>query len=75
MAAQIYDAAHEQLGNLSETTQTAKFFQENIFKYGSSKSEDEIMKIATGKSLSAEAFCKQLEKIKYNDENNNTKNA
>lgn len=75
MAAQIYDAAHEQLGNLSETTQTAKFFQENIFKYGSSKSEDEIMKIATGKSLSAEAFCKQLEKIKYDGEDNNSKNA
>ena len=64
MAAQIYDAAHEKLGgNLSETTDTAKFFQENIFQYGSSKSEDEIMKIATGKELSAEAFCKQLEKI------------
>lgn len=76
MAAQIYDAAHEQIGDLSETTQTAKFFQENIFKYGSSKTEDEIMKIATGKSLSAEAFCKQLEKIKYEEENNNSsKNA
>lgn len=63
MAAQIYDAAHEKLGNLTETTQTAKFFQENIFKYGSSKTENEIMKIATGKELSAEAFCKQIEEF------------
>lgn len=63
MAAQIYEAAHEKVGDLSQSTETAKFFQENIFKYGSSKSEDEIMKIATGKELSAEAFCRQLEKL------------
>lgn len=64
MGAQIYEAAHEKIGcDLSDTTETAKFFQENIFQYGSSKSEDEIMKIATGKELDAEAFCRQLEKI------------
>lgn len=68
MAAQIYDAAHEQLGNLTETKETADFFRENIFKYGASKSEDEIIKIATGKELSAEAFCKQLEKINQQQE-------
>ncbi len=63
MAAQIYETAHEQLGNLTENKNTAKFFEENIYQYGNSKSEAEVVKIATGKELSAEAFCRQLEKI------------
>jgi len=64
----LYDAAREKLGgNLSDNKETAKFFQENMFKHGSSKSEEEILKIISGKKLSAEAFCKQIDK--YNSEN------
>ena len=65
MSEQIYDSAREKLGgNLSDNKDTAKFFEDNIFQYGCSKTEDEILKIVSGKELSSEAFCKQLEKIK-----------
>ncbi len=63
MVSQLYEAAHEKVGDLTKSTETAKFFQENIFNCGRSKSEEEIIKLATGKELSAEAYCKQLEKL------------
>ena len=44
---------------LTESKDTAKFFN-NIFKYGSSKSEEELLKQATGKTLDVDAYCKQF---------------
>ena len=47
---------------LTESKNTAKFFNNKIFKYGASKSEEEILKSTTGKALDVDAYCKQFKK-------------
>ena len=47
---------------LTESKNTAKFFNNKIFKYGTSKSEEEILKSTTGKALDVDAYCKQFKK-------------
>lgn len=60
MAEQLYNAASKGgKVKLTESKDTAKFFN-NIFKYGSSKSEEELLKQATGKTLDVDAYCKQF---------------
>lgn len=60
MAEQLYNAASKGgKVKLTETKDTAKFFN-NIFKYGSSRNEDEILKQVTGKTLDVDAYCKQF---------------
>lgn len=63
MASQIYDAASAKLGKLTENPNTAEFFRKNIFRYGSSLTEEQILKKLTGKGLDAAAFCKQFERL------------
>ena len=65
MAAQIYEAAHEKLGNLSENTNTAEFFRKKLFRVGASLTEDEVIKKVTGKELNVEAFCKQFKNLRF----------
>ncbi len=60
MAEQLYNAASKGgKVKLTESKDTAKFFN-NIFKYGSSKTEEELLKQATGKTLDVDAYCKQF---------------
>lgn len=58
--AQIYNYIVEKLGNITENNKTAKFLIENIFQYGVSIDEKELIKKITGKKLSAEDFVKSL---------------
>ena len=51
------------LGKLTENKDTAKYLDENIFQYGGSKTDDEILEKVTGKKLSADAFCERLNKL------------
>ena len=63
VAEQLYNAASKNGSiKLTESKDTAKFFNNKIFKYGSSKTEDEILKLATGKNLDVDAYCKQFKK-------------
>ena len=61
--AQLYDGLTKKLGKLTENKNTAKYLDENIFQYGGSKTDDEILKKVTGKKLSADAFCERLNKL------------
>ena len=54
--AQIYNYLKTKLGNISENKKTAEFLKENLFKYGISMEENELIKQMTGKDLSAKDF-------------------
>ena len=58
--AQLYNAMKSELGQISENVKTSKFLGEKLFKYGSSKTDDEINTTITGKSLSEEDFCNRI---------------
>ena len=59
--AQIYNTMREKLnGNISENNKTAEFLENNLFKIGASKDEDEIIKNITGKPLGVEDFCNRF---------------
>ena len=60
--AQLYDGLTQKFGNLTENKDTAKYLDENIFQYGGSKEDDEILEKVTGKPLTAEAFCERINK-------------
>lgn len=61
--AQLYGALTEKFGKLTENKQTAEYLNENLFKYGGSKEDDEILTDITGKELTAEAFCDRINKL------------
>ena len=61
--AQLYDGLTKKLGKLTENKDTAKYLDENVFQYGGSKTDDEILEKVTGKKLNADAFCKRLNKL------------
>lgn len=61
--AQLYDGLTKKLGKLTENKDTAKYLDENVFQYGGSKTDDEILEKVTGKKLSADAFCERLNKL------------
>lgn len=63
VAEQLYNAVSKN-GNvkLTESEDTAKFFNNKIFKYGASKTDEEILKSATGKALDVDAYCKQFKR-------------
>lgn len=63
MQNQMYDTAHKALGNLTENTDTAKFFEKKLFKYGTSLEENELLKKFTGSELNPEALCRTYEKL------------
>ena len=58
----MYDGLTQKFGNLTENKDTAKYLDENIFQYGGSKEDDEILEKVTGKPLTAEAFCERINK-------------
>ena len=61
--AQLYDSLTQKLGKLTENKETAKYLDENLFKYGGSKDDNEILTEITGKELSADAFCERINKL------------
>lgn len=58
--AQIYNHLLDKLGNITENSKTAKFLDENLFKYGVSMEESELIERLTGKKLSADDFVKSI---------------
>ena len=54
--AQIYN----HLGNLTENTNTSTILDENLFKYGTSMEENELIEKFTGKKLSVDDFVKNI---------------
>lgn len=63
VAEQLYNTASKNgTVKLTESKDTAKFFNNKIFKYGASKTEEEVLKSATGKVLDVDAYCKQFKK-------------
>ena len=66
--AQLYGALTEKFGKLTENKQTAEYLNENLFKYGGSKEDDEILTDITGKELTAEAFCDRINKLVLEEE-------
>lgn len=60
MSAQIYDAATANLGPLTENSNTAKFFKSKIFRFGKTLTDAEVIKHATGKALSTDAYLTQI---------------
>ena len=61
--AQLYDALTDKFGKLTENDKTADYLNENLFKYGGSKDDNELLTEITGKELSAEAFCNRINKL------------
>ena len=58
--AQIYNYLTSKLGNLTENPKTAEVLKEELFKYGISKEENELIEKMTGKKLSGEDFFESL---------------
>ena len=54
--AQFYNYLKSQLGNITENPKTAEFLRKNLFKYGISLEENELIEKFTGKKLSTENF-------------------
>ena len=46
-----------------QNNNTAEYLNENIFRYGGSKDDNEILTDVTGKELSAEAFCNRINNL------------
>ncbi|MBP3820387.1 M2 family metallopeptidase [bacterium] len=59
--AQIYNKLKQELGDITKNKDTAKYLDENLFKYGASIDEYDLIKQFTGKEFSAEDFVKSLE--------------
>lgn len=60
MKAQIYNHLREKLGNITENKNSANYMVENIFKYGNSLDEYDLIKKLTGKEFSADDFTKSI---------------
>ncbi|MCQ2753663.1 MAG: hypothetical protein MJ231_01290, partial [bacterium] len=58
--AQIYNYLKENLGNITENKKTSKFLKDNLFKYGTSFEENELIEKFTGKKLSSDDFLSNL---------------
>ena len=58
--AQIYKVIHKELGNITENKDTADYLNKNLFKYGISLEENELIEKFTGEPLSSKAFCESL---------------
>ena len=57
---QLYSALQNTLGELTKNQTTAEFLNKNLFRYGSSKDDDEILRIISGKELSVNDFCNKI---------------
>ena len=60
MKAQIYNHLKSKLGNITENKDTAQYLNKNIFAYGASIEEYELIKQLTGKEFSADDFVNGL---------------
>lgn len=60
MSAQIYEAAKQKLGLLTENPKTAEFFNKNLFRYGSTLPDKEIIKRISGQELNLNAFLRRI---------------
>ena len=60
MKAQMYNHLHKELGNITENKNTAKYLNDNLFQYGTSMEENELIEKFTGEPLSSKALCETL---------------
>lgn len=60
MKVQIYNYLKSVLGNITENSSSAKFMDMNIFRFGASVEEYELIKQLTGEEFSAKEFCNNL---------------
>lgn len=60
MKAQIYNHLQKELGNITENENTAKYLEKNLFRYGLSIDENDIIEQLTGERLSSKALCDNL---------------
>ncbi len=60
MKVQIYNFLKSKLGNITENPESSKYMDENIFKFGASVEEYDLIKQLTGKEFSAEDFTTSL---------------
>jgi len=60
MKVQIYNYLKSVLGNITENNKSAEFMDKNIFRYGASIEEYELIKQLTGSEFSASYFCEEL---------------
>ena len=60
MKVQIYNYLKSVLGNITENYKSAEFMDKNIFRYGASIEEYELIKQLTGNEFSASYFCEEL---------------
>jgi len=57
---QIYNYLKEKLGNITENKETSKVLTKNLFTYGLSMKENELIENLTGKILSTDDFIKSI---------------
>ena len=60
MKAQMYNHLRDELGNITENDKTAEYLKNNLFKYGTSIDENEMIEQFTGEPLSSKALCNNL---------------
>lgn len=58
--AQLYNTLKDNLGNITENPQTAEFLNKNLFRYGASLEDDELIERITGKPISEDDFCNRI---------------
>ena len=58
--AQIYKHLTDKLGMITENKSTAEFLNKNLFQYGESIEENDLIEQFTGKQLSSKALCESL---------------
>lgn len=58
--AQLYNTLKNNLGNITENPQTAAFLNKNLFKYGASMEDEDLIEKITGKALSEDDFCRRI---------------
>ena len=59
--AQMYNFLTQQLGAITENNNTAKYLNENLFKYGKSVEENDMIELFTQEPLSAKSLCNKLQ--------------
>ena len=58
--AQLYNTLKDNIGNITENPQTAEFLNKNLFRYGASLEDDELIERITGKPISEDDFCNRI---------------
>lgn len=61
MKAQVYNHLKSVLGNITENSCSAEYLDKNLFKFGASVEEYDLIKQLTGKEFSAQDFIKELD--------------